>query len=563
MTVSAARTYALVVGIEQYATESWPGLNGPVHDACRFVDWLRSPAVNVPAENISLFLSPLGANAGVRPQDPTVAHRPARSALIREEITEKIATLDDADLLFVFWGGHGLGDGENKRHLLFADASPNAPWCFDVESFLHALQSDLYSGIRERVIIIDACATFKEFVDMPATIPKLEFPRGEPRTPEHQLVLYASQQGRLAANLDREQTGLLSKQVLAEISAQPFPPDFHEVAARVAARFKEFDAAGLVQQVPIVFSITDPTGNRRDFHRGTVGVPEAQEWLVPKLYDRDPHESDFVERFEASLSSDAAVHCCLLFGHEYEQHASFAARVIERRVRAAVTRRFEKGRGPCRAVPETIIEERDGVQGAIQEIRQRLGDATGLSMVPKTGWELIVEAGYQRFPVVTFTHLIQVRSSRSSQFDGLRWYLDEFWKPSKDATSPLPKVVLFLLIELAESVTRRSLGNPRSWLADPRESLVRQIRELATTVGGHVLPELTHLSLMDVQNWFLRHAKGRHGLCEDYECRVAAEELFDKADRRKIDNEIRRTDSIEGLLASKFRELIATERVHR
>ncbi len=51
---SPCTTQAILVGIEKYS--GFNDLDGPVNDVYHFCQWLRDK--NVPAENISVFLSP-------------------------------------------------------------------------------------------------------------------------------------------------------------------------------------------------------------------------------------------------------------------------------------------------------------------------------------------------------------------------------------------------------------------------------------------------------------------------------------------------------------------------
>jgi hypothetical protein len=77
--VDPARVVALVVGVERYAAGPRWTLPGPVTDALRFRDWLRS--TGVPDANILLHLAPADGSAvltGCRPAD----HETLRRALV-------------------------------------------------------------------------------------------------------------------------------------------------------------------------------------------------------------------------------------------------------------------------------------------------------------------------------------------------------------------------------------------------------------------------------------------------------------------------------------------------
>ena len=105
MTIQAdpLKTYALVVGIEAYDLGDKADLDGPAHDAVRFMQWLKK--YHVPNENIISFLSPLESNASLL-DEIGIPTKPAT----RDVITAGIDQLSQAtgDLLFIFWGGHAI-----------------------------------------------------------------------------------------------------------------------------------------------------------------------------------------------------------------------------------------------------------------------------------------------------------------------------------------------------------------------------------------------------------------------------------------------------------------------
>ena len=163
--VAPDETVAVVVGIEKYDI---PGadLDGPVRDACRFVRWLRDH--KVPARNIHLFASPLEANtaelAGLE-----VPWQPARREPIYESFTRTLPGTA-GDLLFLFWGGHGLLTA-GERRLIYADATEVATLNLDLDSLLNSLHGDLFVGLPRQVAIIDACATTSSICEIRKSFP--------------------------------------------------------------------------------------------------------------------------------------------------------------------------------------------------------------------------------------------------------------------------------------------------------------------------------------------------------------------------------------------------------
>ena len=102
--ISPEETYALVVGIEKYKAGSDWDLNGPVHDAIEFANWLLERKVK--SDNIYLFLSPLDTNRDLL-QKTKLNFQPANQENISDAINYKLLNKNvSGELLYVFWGGH-------------------------------------------------------------------------------------------------------------------------------------------------------------------------------------------------------------------------------------------------------------------------------------------------------------------------------------------------------------------------------------------------------------------------------------------------------------------------
>ncbi|MBC8089636.1 MAG: caspase family protein [Phycisphaerae bacterium] len=560
---TAPNTYALIVGIEQHATDDWPRLNGPANDARKFANWLDS--VGVPANHIALFLSPNDeqeAAAVVELTQPTVLRGAAKQAAIFDHVTEHLASRTDADLLIVYWGGHGLGNVERNRYLLYADADATRPLVFDMQSFLSAVQTDLYSGVQNLIVIVDSCATFADTLQLPATIAAQPFPRGKSRHLSH-FVLYASQAGRDAYNSDDEQSGVLSRELRVELEKSEFPPPMKQISVRLIERFKQLKARGEVSQIPTYLSEIDLDGNEEKFLRDAVPRAASLGALTPKLYDRSDQDTLFTDAWQDCLENNAPLQCCIVYGKAFEQHTSFVERVIQTRVRPRIDRPDRLGRAVCQQVAEFTITANADLEFGKCEVRNKLMELSRTSKRPTNGWELIADAGWSKHGVVTFSHLIQVRDSASRFVDLINWYVKEFWQPPA-TVSELPKVVLFVMIEFFDGAFRRSLARPGSWFSNPREDASRALATLADKNSRrHVLPELKHLEVIDVSNWFKQYARTETTYAQNFDCDVAATKLFNDAVCREDEPDVRRTDSIEKLLDQTFRGLTANERVHR
>ncbi|MEV5970897.1 caspase family protein [Streptomyces sp. NPDC051921] len=230
------RTYALVVGTERYAAgPSWD-LPGPAADARRFTAWLRGRGV--PAAHISLLLAPLPGAGG--PEVDVPAGTAGREA-VQEVLTRRLPALE-GDLLWVFWGGHGVTDPQGHRRLFYADAGPDDRRNLDLDAWLTAFTTDLVPGFRRQVWLVDSCQTFVEDLGFTRSLPA-ELPPGGDRLPgREQFVLLASGPGQRAANDPVRQTGAFSLAVLEALAAADggaWPPDMSGIADAVVGGFTE------------------------------------------------------------------------------------------------------------------------------------------------------------------------------------------------------------------------------------------------------------------------------------------------------------------------------------
>ncbi|MFE1902468.1 caspase family protein [Streptomyces gardneri] len=235
------RTYAVVVGAERYAAgPSWD-LPGPAADARRFTGWLRGHGV--PAANVFLLLDPL-PGAG-EPEVDVPAGTAGREA-VQEVLTRRLPALE-GDLLWVFWGGHGVTDPQGHRRLFYADAGPDDRRNLDLDAWLTAFTTDLLPGFRRQIWLVDSCQTFVEDLGFARSLPS-ELPSGGERLPgREQFVLLASGPGQRAVNDPVRQTGAFSRAVLAALAASDggvWPPDMNAVADTVLGQFTGPSAGG-------------------------------------------------------------------------------------------------------------------------------------------------------------------------------------------------------------------------------------------------------------------------------------------------------------------------------
>ncbi|WNI16431.1 effector-associated domain 2-containing protein [Actinacidiphila sp. ITFR-21] len=227
------RTYAVVVGVEQYAAGHTWDLSGPAADARRFTSWLRGHGV--PAANIFLLLSALPDARG--PQVDVASGAAGRES-VQEVLTRRLPALE-GDLLWVFWGGHGVTDPDRGRRLFYADAVQGDQRNLDLDASLNAFTTDRLPGFPRQIWLIDSCQTFADDLGIIPSLPSERPPGGRPLPGRKQFALLASGPGQRALNDPGEQTGAFSRAVLAALGRESWPPDMDAVAEVVLGQFEE------------------------------------------------------------------------------------------------------------------------------------------------------------------------------------------------------------------------------------------------------------------------------------------------------------------------------------
>ncbi|MEU3897211.1 caspase family protein [Streptomyces sp. NPDC045251] len=243
--VDPARVHALVVGVETY--DAGPGwdLPGPARDAVRFHRLLR--AAGVPDANIRLHLAPLP------PYVPEVPYGPADHATLRRQLVRELPTAR-GDVLWVWWGGHGVLDRAGHLRLFCADATTEDKLGIDLDSALERYAGDAVPGLADQLWLVDACETFEEALAFREPLPPDALPVGRRGTAHRQTVLRAAGRGRTAANDPVRATGLFSDVLLALLADRaavlPAPPDPEELFPAVRARIAALREAGRTLQYP-------------------------------------------------------------------------------------------------------------------------------------------------------------------------------------------------------------------------------------------------------------------------------------------------------------------------
>ena len=120
---SDPRSWALVVGIDEYDDPAVPRLHGAAADAVAVVEWLRT--LGLPDRQILLHVAPSAATKpSVEALGPTLAVQDAREPTIWGSVNRLLQVVD-ADRLFVFLSGHGLWEPTSGRLFLTQEAGIN------------------------------------------------------------------------------------------------------------------------------------------------------------------------------------------------------------------------------------------------------------------------------------------------------------------------------------------------------------------------------------------------------------------------------------------------------
>ncbi|MET9764168.1 caspase family protein [Streptomyces sp. NPDC006372] len=243
--VDPARVHALVVGIEAYeAGDAW-SLPGPARDAVRFWRLLRD--AGVPESQLRLHLAPLPS------YDPRVPFESADRATLRRVLVRELSPVQ-GDMLWVWWGGHGVLDRAGRLRLFCADAGVADKVGVDLDSALARYAGDAVPGLREQLWIVDACETFEEDLAFQEALPADALPVGRPNHAHRQTVLRAAGRGRAAANDPVRATGLFSDVLLGLLADRaavlPAPPDPEELFPAVRARIAALREEGRTLQHP-------------------------------------------------------------------------------------------------------------------------------------------------------------------------------------------------------------------------------------------------------------------------------------------------------------------------
>ncbi|MFE4575972.1 VMAP-C domain-containing protein [Streptomyces chartreusis] len=258
--IDPGRTHALVVAVEAYEDSDW-NVSGPYSDACAFISWLVD-GCGVPDTNVTLFASPLPASLPEPEDDPVlpagVLAQEASSSVLSRHLQEGMGNLE-ADLLWVFWSGHGLIDSSGSHVLVLADSTVSTKRVVDVDALQLALQSTRLGardgrGVLKIAVAVNACQ------NQPREdwISKVEVGVQRSYVTERGLfVMHACSTGQ-RARIPREKpprgkaASLFPRALLRFLDdgSRDVLPDLHQVSDRVDAEFEELRKKRLTLQKP-------------------------------------------------------------------------------------------------------------------------------------------------------------------------------------------------------------------------------------------------------------------------------------------------------------------------
>ena len=226
--INPEQVYALVVGVETYEIDRDKPLNGPARDGLNFIEWLLSK--DVPTENIAFFVSPSHQNRDVllSAQEQDIMHASATLANVEEYINSELkADGAGGELLYVFWGGHGIVNrvDREERQLIFSDFTAATGRSIVIETLIEALRTTRDVIFEKQIFFIDACANPIYPLGSPEANQSAKsalriLSNGESYSTKEQYVLFAADIDNTTINDSLEGTGIFSQIVLGELAKQ-------------------------------------------------------------------------------------------------------------------------------------------------------------------------------------------------------------------------------------------------------------------------------------------------------------------------------------------------------
>ncbi len=264
--VSPEKTVAIVVGVEKYDLGPNWNLDGAANDALTFTRWLLDQGVR--KEKLLLFLSPLDKNK-VCCDESGIPYEPATHVNVMNGLNQKLNSEANlaGDLLFLFWGGHGIAESDRVRHLLFANATTDYKIAVDFNSVLEMLRDRNRRAFEYQVGIVDACANYFVPKDRRLSLASTSVSGEGASEKIKQFVMFASSIGERAEHDQDRKTGLFSSEVLQRLKQhKPMPqalwPNLNRLRDDLKAHFERLkrDDKLRFNQTPARFQWEWPDG---------------------------------------------------------------------------------------------------------------------------------------------------------------------------------------------------------------------------------------------------------------------------------------------------------------
>jgi hypothetical protein len=263
------RVLVISVGLEQYEFGPKYDLPGATEAACRFVQW----ALDREIDPKRVWL---GCTPGAVPDKPKfdrVTKIGTREADLKNAFRD--ASEFDADLLLVFWCGHGVMNESGERALFTSDATEKWPNNLSVDEMLKYLRSDAVRSLKRQFLLIDSCANFVQGMNRMEKLPHSTFPSADPGQVTQQFSFFSASQGQIAEFDKIERQAIFSETVLEwleEHATEELPPDTDRLKSHVTAVFEKLRTNPDFRQIPATLELKDYPGDAV-FLRRAGGIP--------------------------------------------------------------------------------------------------------------------------------------------------------------------------------------------------------------------------------------------------------------------------------------------------
>lgn len=231
-------TYALLIGVERYESESLDDIYGCVFDACKMAKVLVQQGV--PKENIRFAFSICERTASIMRSEAqfyeilgidkefgdwlseAILQAAKIDVISIQSLIKSILSEKNIELFLLHWGGHGYVDQREESEVERIVCLEGDGSSLNLTSLLEYLrQPSLPTRLRKSICIVDTCANEQLPEGM---LEPSAFIANKGRELAGQLNLFASVRGSRTSNNDEEGTGVFTDNVLRVLSRDHWPP---------------------------------------------------------------------------------------------------------------------------------------------------------------------------------------------------------------------------------------------------------------------------------------------------------------------------------------------------